>query len=132
MIIVSRHSSHLFPLQCPPLKTLRRRQGKTDSPLREVAESFPFDDDLHAADGHLYPPVLGTAFRRAVVGDVCFSGARPTQVTIASRMRLKDKTEIKRMVLDLPEGQRESYPARSAGYGLRQSNERSERAAIVK
>jgi hypothetical protein len=34
------------------------------------------------------------------------------------------------MVSDLPEGQREYYPARSAGYCLRQSNERSERAAI--
>ena len=34
------------------------------------------------------------------------------------------------MLLDLPEGQRESYPATSAGYCLRQSNERSEWAAI--
>jgi hypothetical protein len=41
-----------------------------------------------------------------------------------------NKAEIKRMVLDLPEGQRELYPAKSAGYSLRQSNERSERAAI--
>jgi hypothetical protein len=36
------------------------------------------------------------------------------------------------VVLDLPEGQRESYPATSAGYCLRQSSERSERAAIKK
>jgi len=34
------------------------------------------------------------------------------------------------MVLDLPEGQWPSYPATSAGYCLRQSNEQSERAAI--
>ena len=34
------------------------------------------------------------------------------------------------MVFDLPEGQREYYPATSAGYCLRQSNELSERAAI--
>ena len=33
------------------------------------------------------------------------------------------------MVLSLPEGQWEYYPARSAGYGLRESNERSEWAA---
>jgi hypothetical protein len=41
-----------------------------------------------------------------------------------------NKVEIKSMVLDLPEGQLQKYPARSAGYCLRQSNERSERAAI--
>ncbi|MGD9073111.1 MAG: hypothetical protein PVI69_15220 [Desulfobacterales bacterium] len=41
-----------------------------------------------------------------------------------------NKAEIKPMVLDLPEGQRKKYPAKSAGYCLRQSNERSERAAI--
>jgi hypothetical protein len=41
-----------------------------------------------------------------------------------------NKAEIKRMALELPEGQRELYPAKSAGYCLRQSNERSERAAI--
>jgi hypothetical protein len=41
-----------------------------------------------------------------------------------------NKAKINRMVLDLPEGQREEYPAKSAGYCLRQSNERSERAAI--
>jgi hypothetical protein len=40
------------------------------------------------------------------------------------------KAEINRMVLDLPEGKLQKYPARSAGYCLRQSNERSERAAI--
>jgi hypothetical protein len=34
-----------------------------------------------------------------------------------------------RIVLDLPEGQLELYPAMSAGYCLRGSNERSERAA---
>jgi hypothetical protein len=34
------------------------------------------------------------------------------------------------MALDLPEGQRDSYPAKSAGYCLRASSERSERAAI--
>jgi len=41
-----------------------------------------------------------------------------------------DKAEIKPKVLDLPEGQLAQYPATSAGYCLRQSNERSERAAI--
>jgi hypothetical protein len=41
-----------------------------------------------------------------------------------------NKAEIKRMVLDMPEGQREQYPAKSAGHCLRQSNERSEKAAI--
>ena len=41
----------------------------------------------------------------------------------------RNKAIIKRMVYDLPEGQRELYPARSAGYGLRLSNERSEWAA---
>jgi hypothetical protein len=40
-----------------------------------------------------------------------------------------NKAEIKPTVLDLPEGQREYYPAMSAGYGLRASNERSEWAA---
>jgi len=40
-----------------------------------------------------------------------------------------NKAEIKRMDLDLPEGQREQYPATSAGYCLRRSSERSERAA---
>ena len=39
------------------------------------------------------------------------------------------KAEVKSVVLDLPEGQREYYPATSAGYCLRASNERSERAA---
>ena len=42
----------------------------------------------------------------------------------------REKAEIKRLVLELPEGQRKKYPATSAGYCLRQSNERSERAAI--
>jgi hypothetical protein len=42
----------------------------------------------------------------------------------------RDKAEIKRLVFDLPEGQREKYPAKSAGYCLCRSNERSERAAI--
>ena len=41
-----------------------------------------------------------------------------------------NKAEIKRLVLDLPEGQREYNPATSAGYCLRQSNERSEWATI--
>jgi len=38
------------------------------------------------------------------------------------------------MTLDLPEGQREFYPAMAvngSGYCLRQSNERSERAATI-
>ena len=38
--------------------------------------------------------------------------------------------EVKRMALDLPEGQWKYYPATSDGYCLRQSNERSEWAAI--
>ena len=41
-----------------------------------------------------------------------------------------NKDEIKRILFDLPEGQQEYYPATSAGYCLRESNERSEWAAI--
>jgi len=64
---------------------------------------------------------------------------QPAEVNVFARQRLSserseraaiNKIGSSPMVLDLPEGQRESYPARSAGYCLRQSNERSERAAI--